>query len=89
MAITFGEIRKYCCVFDRVSICMLETMAYENFEFIREVPRSYDRYFLYGFGTRESKFEKKNGFVWKFCMEIMLSEKPRDFEKEDEEWSEK
>lgn len=39
-AVTFGEIRAIVSRIDRVSICMRETMAYENFRFISEVPHS-------------------------------------------------
>lgn len=73
--ILFGEIRKYCSRIDRVSICMQETLSYENYERIQDVPKEYDNKYLYGFGVIESEFDD----TFKQCMEIMLSEKPRDF----------
>ena len=78
--ILFGEIRKYCSRIDRVSICMQETLQYENFESILEVPHTYDDKYLYGFGVIESEFDDApEKFILKQCMEIMLTEKPRDF----------
>ena len=72
--ITFGTIRKFCSHIDRISICMKETLQYENFTFIKEVPQTYDKYFLYGFGMIESEFDDDI----KECIEIMLSEEPRN-----------
>lgn len=54
--ITFGELRKYCCVFDRVSVCMQETGRYDNYRLIAHAPSTYDQYYLYGFGMFESEF---------------------------------
>ena len=34
----FKDIRHYCSRIDRVSICMRETFAYENFKNISAVP---------------------------------------------------
>ena len=52
----FGEFRKYVSRIDRVSICMKETLSYENFQFIELVPDTYDQYYLYGVGLAESEF---------------------------------
>lgn len=71
--ILFGEIRKYCSRIDRVSICMKETLMYENFDSITYVPEEYNNKYLYGFGVIESEFDD----TFKQCMEIMLAEKPR------------
>lgn len=79
-AVTFGEIRAIVSRIDRVSICMLETMAYENFRFISEVPHSYDGKYLYGFGLIESEFEGEDGWGHLPCLEIMLSEEPKEGE---------
>lgn len=78
--ITFGEIRKFCSVIDRISVCMLETMTYENFESIRDVPHTYDDRYLYGFGGIKSEFQVEGRLKWMPCMELMLSEKPREEE---------
>lgn len=72
--ISFGMIRKFCSHIDRISICMKETLSYENFKFIKDVPESYDKYFLYGFGMIESEFDD----TLKSCLEIMLSKEPRN-----------
>lgn len=76
-AITFGEIRRFCSVIDRVSICMLETLTYENFETIEDVPHTYDSRYLFGFGGIESEFPVGERLRLKLCMEFMLSERPR------------
>lgn len=52
----FGEFRKYVSRIDRVSICMKETLSYENFQFIEMVPDTYDAYYLYGVGLAQSEF---------------------------------
>lgn len=71
--IKFGSIRKFVSVIDRVSICNQETLCYENFESIKHVPSTYDDKYLYGFGVIESEF----GNNFKLCMEIMVSDNPR------------
>ena len=53
----FKEIKKYISAIDRVSICMYETLRYENYRFIRRVPDKYDEYYVYGIGLIESEFE--------------------------------
>lgn len=76
--IRFGTIREYCSRIDRVSICMNETLQYENYPFIRDVPASYDELYLYGFGIIKSEFPDEDGTQLKKCIEIMLSKEPRD-----------
>jgi hypothetical protein len=63
-AITFGELREYLCVFDRISICIQETGQYDNYRFITHVPNDYDRYYLYGFGLFESEFIDEDFEGW-------------------------
>lgn len=78
--IRFGEIRKYCSRIDRVSICVKETLCYENFEYIHQVPDTYDELYLYGFGIILSEFPGENGLrplEWLGCLEFMLSITPR------------
>lgn len=77
--IPFGAIRKYCSHIDRVSICILETLSYENFQSIQDVPASYDSFYLYGFGIVGSEFPCEHRMRPKVCLEIMLSKEPRDF----------
>ena len=97
----FGELRKYISKIDRVSICMMETLEYKNFQFISQVPSSYDELYVYGIGRIQSEFpareardaafmafdgkvpdDKLDEIILAECIEIMLSEEPRDFEKE-------
>lgn len=72
--VLFGTIRKFCSRIDRVSICRKETLDYENYKSIKDVPESYDQYFLYGFGMIESEFDD----TLKKCIEIMISKEPRN-----------
>ena len=73
--ITFKEIKNYCSQIDKISICMMETLDYENYENIRKVPTTYDNYYLYGIGMIKSEF---NGEYDVSCLEIMLSKKPKE-----------
>lgn len=57
MSIKFKEIRPYISKIDRVSICMQETLSYNNYSCINQVPHSYDECYLYGIGMIESEFE--------------------------------
>lgn len=69
------EIRKYISKSDRVSICMLETLNYSNYESIEEAPHSYDKFYVYGIGVIMSEFDSGN--LLEDCIEVMVSEKPR------------
>lgn len=93
----FGEFRKYISKIDRVSICNAETLSYENYQFISQVPDKFDELYLYGIGRIQSEFplrealdeasahgyelteENMDKIIYANCIEIMLSEKPRDF----------
>lgn len=83
--ITFGIIRQYCSRVNRVSICMKETLEYQNFRFIDQVPHSFDRLYLYGMGPIESEFYGEEGLAdpsagglnFLPCMEFLLSKTPR------------
>lgn len=77
-AITFGDIRPYFSRIDRVSICMKETLAYQNYVFVKDVPHDYDRYYLYGFGIIDSEFEDTGRMWLERCVEFVLTEEPRD-----------
>lgn len=77
-AITFGDIRPYFSRIDRVSICMKETLAYQNYVFVKDVPHDYDRYYLYGFGMITSEFEDTGRMQLERCIEFMLTEEPRE-----------
>ena len=75
-SLTFGIIRKYCSKIDRISVCMEDTMCYENFEKIEDVPHCYDDLFLIGFGIIDSEISQ-SPTILKQHMEIMLSKVPR------------
>lgn len=89
--ITFGVIRRYCARTNRVSICRKETLEYQNFRFIGQVPHSFDPLYLYGVGAIESEFFGEGGLAdpsagglnFLPCMEFMLAETPRE---EENEW---
>ena len=95
--ITFRELKPYISKIDRVSICNQDTLQYENYMFISDVPEKYDHMYLYGIGRIQSEFpasqapdvvakmmvagEEKpadDEVVYAECIEIMLSEKPRE-----------
>ncbi|MCI8417529.1 MAG: hypothetical protein HFI33_08575 [Lachnospiraceae bacterium] len=86
--IKFGELRNYISRIDRVSVCMKDDFSYENFRYIREVPKSYDEYQVYGIGQIESEFLIAEAFSFEIegrqinktmflapCIEIMLDRK--------------
>lgn len=88
----FGELRKYISKIDRLSICIKETLQYENYRFIQDVPESYNDYYIYGIGMIDSEFQVDGNFpeecnveasigqkyTIEKCIDIMLSEIPRD-----------
>ena len=86
--ITFGELRNYLSRIDRLSICMLETLKYDNYIFLKDVPDSYDDYYVYGIGMIDSEFYKIDKYTYAAsgdrkdltlvnCIEVMLSEEPK------------
>lgn len=54
--IKLGQIRPFFDKTGKVSICMAETLRYENYKYIKDVPHYYDNYYVYGFGIIESEF---------------------------------
>ena len=72
----FKDLRKYLSRIDRFSMCMLETMDYENYTYLENVPHDYDDFYVVGIGVIESEFPKDSPLELCTCMEIMLSEKP-------------
>lgn len=87
--ITFGELRCYLSRLDRLSMCILETMSYENFICPKDVPYTYDTFYVYGIGLTESEFYQINKYeyatsgnrekklVLLHCIEIILSKEPK------------
>ena len=78
-ALTFGDIRKYVSMVDGISICMQETLNYELFNHIWEVPEEYNGLYLIGFGQFNEPFDN-NGYKTHLALEIMLSKTPRNDE---------
>ena len=89
----FKEFRNYISKIDRVSICNKDTLRYENYQFISEVPATYDELYLYGIGRIQSEFPRKSVMevpindgddedetIFAECIEIMLSDEPRKFD---------
>jgi len=75
--IRFGELRGVLSQVDRVSLCRKETMEYTNYLSVKDVPREYDDFWVYGVGIIESEFyscEEKEDLVMEMCMEIVIGE---------------
>lgn len=81
--VTLGEIRKFVSLADRISVCQKETLDYENFENIRDVPHSYDEQYLFGVGIIESEVRVEKGALMGSHLEIMVSRAPRFFDERD------
>lgn len=62
--IKFGDLRKKLSTIDRISICYKETLQYENFMTIKDVPDTYNDLTVYGIGMIESEFYKINDFEY-------------------------
>ena len=86
--ITFRTLRKYISRIDRLSICRKETLEYENYIFLKDVPDIYDDLYVYGIGMIESEFYEvqeniyattgdREHMVLLPCIEIMLSKEPK------------
>ena len=60
----FRELRERLSVADRISICHKETLQYNNFITIKDVPDSYNDLTVYGIGIIESEFYKINDFEY-------------------------
>lgn len=95
--LTFRNLRNYLSFMDRLSICMLETLNYENYMCIEDVPHTYDDYYVYGIGMIDSEFYKINKYEYAAsgdrkdltlatCIEVMLAREPKGvlLEKESE-----
>ena len=93
MDLKFKEFRRYLSVVDRLSICERETLAYQNFANIREVPDIWNECYVYGVGRIESEFMPeqfeldsrevkgrtlRNGSYLLSCIEIIVSKRPRN-----------
>ena len=79
----FGEIRKYLDIASYISVCMEETVEYENFECSLDVPHIYDDYYVYGIGLANEIFpNRRNPDEMSFqpCLEVILCKKPREYE---------
>lgn len=56
ISIKFKDLKPFISRVDRLSICMYETMRYENFINIRNLPQKYDEYYVFGIGMIYSEF---------------------------------
>ena len=69
----FKDIRPYISKIDPLSICMKETLQYENYSCIDCVDESYDEKEVFGIGLIESEvLENGLGKMLKPCIEIVL-----------------
>lgn len=86
----FKELRRYISYIDRLSICFKEILDYETYQFIRDVPETFDDYYVYGIGTNDCEFVtypdyfngirdvgKCKSFDVTRCIEILISKTPR------------
>ena len=70
--ISFGDLRQVLSRVDRLSIFDKETLEYNNFETIQDVPASYDAFIVCGIGTTISDFHRKEtGVEYLSCIEIL------------------
>lgn len=76
-AFTFGIIRDYFSDCGRISILTVETVGYENYFSIKEVPNDYDDRYLYGFGPINREFRIDGKLEYLSCLEIALTEGPK------------
>lgn len=92
----FGELRKYLSIIDRFSICDKETLNYENFIWLGNVPERYDEMYVYGIGMIDSEFYRVEKNIYDVkgnredlallpCIEVMLSKFPKSYYLEAEE----
>ena len=78
----FGEIRKYLDIVSNISMCMQETLEYENFRCSKDVPASYDDLYVYGIGTIREFFDdplNPETKTYQPCIEVMVSKTPREY----------
>ena len=76
----FGEIRKYLDIISPISMCEAETTRYENFRCSKDVPDSYDDFYVYGIGLIEEVFDdilNPGTKTFQPCIEVMVSLNPR------------
>lgn len=99
MAITFKELKAYISRIIPVSICFRDG-HYDNYTLISDVPTGrYDDLYVYGIGTIDVEFAKDvyirpsvnmpeenslKEFYFGCGLEIVLQEKPRDIQRQDE-----
>lgn len=84
--IKFKELRTLLSIADRISVCYKETLQYENFITVKDVPDHYNDLYVCGIGIIESEFYRINeceystsgnqhNLVFLPCLEIILTEK--------------
>lgn len=77
----FKDVKRYIAVCAApLSICMKETLDYENYWEIGDIPDGkYDELYLYGIGQIQSEFydRRRDEKLFCYCIEIVLSKTPR------------
>lgn len=82
--IKFKRIRGLMSTIDRISMLRAETLDYENFITINDVPKKYDHLYVRGVGLIDSEFYEKQPYVYATsgtvdelrlvrCIEIVVS----------------
>lgn len=89
ISIKFKDLKPFVTHLERISICMEKTHQYENFIRLRDVPDTYDEYYIYGIGMIKSEFYQISKYEYSAhrgdgelvilpCIEIVLSKKSRE-----------
>ena len=79
--IRFGTLRNHLSVVDRISICNEKTLYYENYVSIKEVPKSYNKWIVYGVGMIDSEVLTEKGIKLFPHLEVVLCPKKHLFRK--------
>ena len=75
MNLKVKDLRNYVSRIDRISICLKETLSYENYSCMQEVPETYDDYYVYGIGIIDSEVRENGKMIdFKPHLEIMVSD---------------
>lgn len=83
MNLKFKDLRNYVSRIDRISICLKDTLQYENYCCMKDVPDKYDEYYVYGIGMIDSEVIEDDKLVdIKPHLEIMICDKPSQLEGE-------
>ena len=73
--LTFGQIRGLIDKTVRIQVCVQDTLEYEDYLSIREVPHDYDNMKIFGIGLVHSEFVETSVSInerYKFAIEIRV-----------------